>query len=255
MRESPEAAAAAAKAAPPLAVTGMTVAGYPLADWVLVATLLYTLLQIVVVVRRMLWQRRAGDPEMVCAENCPALRKHKEGGHIRQRVAAGLLALSAGSLVLLAQDEGYTGSAVVPVPGDVPTIGFGSTEGVKLGDRTDPVRALVRLSADADRKARAVAACLADVPLYQHEFDAYVQLAYNVGARAVCESSIRPKLQRGDYAAACKTILDFDGFRDRSQPKVRNPNTGRLEYPLIRIKGLTIRRQRDYALCMGDPAK
>lgn len=36
-------------AAPPVSVAGMTMLGYPIADWVLVATLIYTAAQLVVV--------------------------------------------------------------------------------------------------------------------------------------------------------------------------------------------------------------
>ena len=56
--------------------------------------------------------------------------------HARITIAA--LALSAAGLVGLVQYEGYTDRAVIPVPGDVPTIGFGTTEGVSMGDRTTP---------------------------------------------------------------------------------------------------------------------
>ena len=59
--------------------------------------------------------------------------------------------------------------------------------------------------------------------LYQHEYDAYVDLAYNVGAAAVCRSSIPAKLAAGDYEAACRTILDFKKVqgRDCSAPQNR----------------------------------
>lgn len=38
---------------------------------------------------------------------------------------------------------------------------------------------------------------------------AYLDLAHNAGAGAVCKSSIARKLAAGDYAAACATISDF----------------------------------------------
>ena len=40
------------------------------------------------------------------------------------------LVLSAGGLVSIALIVGYSDRAITPVPGDVPTIGFGTTEGV-----------------------------------------------------------------------------------------------------------------------------
>lgn len=42
--------AGAAKAAPPLSVTGLSLVGVPLADWLILLTIIYTLLQIVKVV-------------------------------------------------------------------------------------------------------------------------------------------------------------------------------------------------------------
>jgi len=51
---SSEYIAAATKASPPLAVTAATLGGMSLQDWVLIATLLYTLLQIVLLIRRAL---------------------------------------------------------------------------------------------------------------------------------------------------------------------------------------------------------
>ena len=41
-----EVAAAAVKASPPLAISGMYLAGYSLQDWLVLATLVYTVLQI-----------------------------------------------------------------------------------------------------------------------------------------------------------------------------------------------------------------
>ncbi len=49
-----------------------------------------------------------------------------------------VLALSAAALVGIVLHEGYTDRAVIPVKGDVPTIGFGTTTGVKLGDTITP---------------------------------------------------------------------------------------------------------------------
>ena len=64
--------AEAIKAAPPIAVAGADVAGLSLPEWVLVATLIYTLLQIYLLVRRII---RKGDG-MTCAhEDCPGRQK------------------------------------------------------------------------------------------------------------------------------------------------------------------------------------
>ena len=142
------------------------------------------------------------------------------------------LVLTASVLVSIAVDEGFVGNAYTPVKGDVPTIGFGTTEGVKVGDKITPERALVRLLNDADKFAQAVKKC-APVPMYQYEFDAYVSLTYNIGSGAFCNSTLVKKLNTYDYEGACKEILRWDKFK--GQP----------------LKGLTLRRQREYNLCMG----
>lgn len=148
------------------------------------------------------------------------------------------LVLTASLLVSIAVDEGFVGNAYTPVKGDVPTIGFGTTEGVKLGDKITPERALVRLLQDADKFTEAVKRC-APVPMYQYEFDAFVSLTYNIGAGAFCNSTLVKKLKTYDYEGACKEILRWNKFK--GQP----------------LKGLTLRRQREYNLCMGyeQPSK
>lgn len=149
------------------------------------------------------------------------------------RILVASLTLSAAALVGIAMKEHFVADAMIPVPGDVPTIGWGSTEGVKMGDKITPDRALVRLLADADTFAQAVKRC-APVPMYQHEFDAYVSLTYNIGQTAFCGSTLARKLKAGDYAGACREILRWDKFNGQPLP------------------GLTKRRQDEYRLCMGQ---
>lgn len=169
----------------------------------------------------------------------------------RARIAAAVLSLSGAGLVALAVSEGYTDTAVIPVPGDVPTIDFGTTthadgRPVRIGDRSDPIRGLIRLGQDVSVKERRLRACIGDVPMFQHEWDAYMRLTYNVGAGAVCGSSIPAKLRAGRYEAACKTILEFDGMCLRRDPSTRKC----LERKVL--PGLIARRQAEFKTCIGD---
>jgi uncharacterized membrane protein len=50
--------ASAVKSLPPVSVASATLLGYPLADWVLFLTAVYTLLQIVAFVRDKFWRQR-----------------------------------------------------------------------------------------------------------------------------------------------------------------------------------------------------
>lgn len=148
----------------------------------------------------------------------------------RSSVAA--LVLSAVGLVGILQHESYTDRAIIPVPGDVPTIGFGTTGGVRLGDKTTPPKAVARALADVQTFEGALRQCV-KVPLAQHEYDAYVSLSYNIGSSAFCASTLVRKLNAGDYAGACTEILKWDKFKGKP------------------LRGLTIRRQGEYRQCIG----
>ena len=150
----------------------------------------------------------------------------------RTRIAG--LSLSAAALVAIANFEGFRDRAYDDGVG-VQTIGYGTTEGVRTGDRITPERALIRLLEDAEKHQREIVACLPGVELYQHEFDAFSSLAYNIGSGAFCRSTLAKKLKAGDYAGACNEILRWN----RAGEKV--------------LPGLTKRRQAEFKTCMGGP--
>lgn len=149
------------------------------------------------------------------------------------RLQLAALTLSASALVGIAVHEGYKDKAYIPVPGDVPTIGFGTTDGVKQGDVTTVERALVRLIQDASKFEQAVKRC-APVPMHTYEFSALVSLTYNIGETAFCSSTLAKKLNEGDYKGACEQILRWDKFKGQS------------------LAGLTKRRQQEYKMCLGQ---
>jgi lysozyme len=143
------------------------------------------------------------------------------------------LRLSAVALVSIAGWEGFKSVAYIPVPGDVPTIGFGTTKDVKMGDIIDPVTALQRKIRDVEKFEGAIKQCV-HVPLTQHEYDAYLSLAYNIGSGAFCRSTLVRKLNAQDYEGACKEILRWDKFKGKP------------------LQGLTNRRQAEFKQCMGN---
>ena len=148
------------------------------------------------------------------------------------RIGIGALAVSASALVSIALNEGYRGEAYKDAVG-VPTVGYGETKGVTMKSRTTPDRALVQLLSSANSHADDIRQCI-KVPLYQHEFDAYVSLAYNIGAKNFCGSTLVKKLNAGDYTGACEQIRRWD----RAGGKV--------------LAGLTKRREQEYRMCMGE---
>lgn len=156
----------------------------------------------------------------------------------KARMTIGGLSLSALAFVAILTRESYTETAIIPTKGDVPTVGFGTTGGVKMGDKTTPVKAVQRAMADANQFEGALKRCVG-VPLHQAEYDLYVDLSYNIGSSAFCSSTIVKRLNNQDYSGACDAILLFKyaaGY-DCSTPGNK------------RCAGLWTDRLRVHALC------
>ena len=126
---------------------------------------------------------------------------------LRTTVAA--LSLSAAGLIGILSWEGYRDEAYIPVPGDVPTIGFGRTEGVKMGDKTTRERELRLTQKHITGNEHVLRKC-AKVPMSQGEWDAHVSIGYNVGPTKWCKSTAVKKLNQGDYVGFCKEFLRWD---------------------------------------------
>ena len=148
------------------------------------------------------------------------------------RLGIGALAVSATALVSIALHEGYRGEAYKDAVG-VPTVGYGETRGVTMKSRTTPDRALVQLLSSANSHADDIRQCI-KVPLYQHEFDAYVSLAYNIGAKNFCGSTLVRRLNAGDYTGSCREIKRWNKAGGKT------------------LAGLTKRREQEYRMCMGE---
>ena len=153
---------------------------------------------------------------------------------MNSRIVIASLTLSAAAFGGLVAYEGWCGSACIPVPGDVPTLGFGTTDGVRMGDTITPQKAVQRALQDVAKFEGAVKQCV-KVPLHQYEYDSYVQFSYNVGSGAFCGSTLVRKLNAGDYSGACSELLRWDRFQGKP------------------LRGLTLRRQSEYTKCMGTP--
>lgn len=152
---------------------------------------------------------------------------------MKKRLAVAGLSLSAVGLLTIAQWEGFSDKAYIPVAGDVPTIGFGSTEGVKMGDTITVPKALERLMRDVGVAESAIGRCV-KVPLSQSEYDAFTSFAFNVGGEAFCSSTLVKKLNEGDYDGACKELERWVFVQKK------------------RVEGLANRRADEYKLCTQE---
>ncbi len=78
----------------------------------------------------------------------------------------------------------------------------------------------------------AVLSCT-NVPLNQHQYDAFTLFTYNVGGKAFCSSSLLKKLNKLDYTGACDGLLAWDMAGGKH------------------VKGLHNRREYERKLCLS----
>lgn len=103
---------------------------------------------------------------------------------------------------LLKMLEGYR-SQPYKCPGGIWTIGYGHTAGVSA--RSAPVtRALADALLDGDLAEFEVGVEGASPGLADHEFDACVLLAFNIGLQAFRKSTLAAKLATGDRVGAVR---------------------------------------------------
>lgn len=158
---------------------------------------------------------------------------------INPRIAIAAISMSAAGLVGIVLHEGYTPVVTIPVAGDKPTIGFGTTDGVKHGDTTTPPKALARALQDVNKFEGAIKQCV-KVPLHQYEYDAFVSFAYNVGSANFCGSTLVKKLNNQDYSGACSELLRWT-FVQGKDCKIKANG----------CSGIVKRREQEFRQCVG----
>lgn len=140
------------------------------------------------------------------------------------------LTVTAAMISLTAAFEGFSSRAYLD-PVKVPTIGYGETRNVKMGDTITRENAQKLLGERLREHADDMISCI-NVPLTQNEFDAYLDFTYNVGATKFCRSTLAKKLNAGDYTGACNELLKW------------NKANGKI------LSGLMNRRAKENELCL-----
>ncbi|MDC4828146.1 glycoside hydrolase family protein [Acinetobacter baumannii] len=164
----------------------------------------------------------------------------------KTKYVAAFLAASAAFFVGVKNDEGFTSKPVIPVKGDRPTQGHGSTfkpngSPVKM---TDPP--ITRATADKwlrnDVAKREVAFkdSLKGVELSQTEYDLYLDFTYQYGIGAWSSSSMLKNLKVGKYKAACDSLLKYKYVAKRDC-SIRSNG----------CYGVWVRQKERYQKCMG----
>ncbi|WP_197416383.1 MULTISPECIES: lysozyme [unclassified Massilia] len=124
-------------------------------------------------------------------------------------------------------------------PAGVPTIGWGHTKGVKIGDTCSVQQADIWLSQDLEDTAATVAS-LVKVPLTQGQFDALCDFVFNLGAKKFGSSTLLILLNKGRMDAAA------DQFRLWVHAKVNGKD--------VILPGLVKRRAAEAAMFLGRKA-
>lgn len=88
----------------------------------------------------------------------------------------------------------------------VPTIGYGHTKGVRLGQSITQAQADAFFLDDLASHALPILSCIT-VPVADHERDALISIAFNIGVDAFRRSSFLRLLNVGDRAGCAAAIL------------------------------------------------
>lgn len=116
-------------------------------------------------------------------------------------------------------------------PVGIPTICFGETRGVDLGDTATVAECKEMLGDRVLEFGAGVDGCVTqDLPPTRKA--AFVSFSYNVGVGAFCSSTLVRKLNAGDTLGACNELLRWNRAKG------------------IPLPGLTTRREKERALCM-----
>ena len=130
---------------------------------------------------------------------------------------------------------GFEGLACTAYPDrlahNIPTVCYGETEGVHLGDHYTAAECEDMLANKLPRYWNEIASCI-HVPVTDNEKVAFTSFGYNVGTGAFCHGSVARKLNAGDTKGACDALLAYDHAAGK------------------KVAGLTRRRQAERKLCM-----
>ncbi len=123
---------------------------------------------------------------------------------------------------------------------NIPTVCYGETEGVKIGDTYSKAQCQDMLSIKlATKYLPGMNKCI-KVPISDRTRAAFLGTTYNIGIGGFCKSTMVRRLNAGDERGACEALMNWN----RAGGKV--------------VRGLTNRRTAERAECLAglkDPKK
>lgn len=118
-------------------------------------------------------------------------------------------------------------------PVGIPTVCFGETKGVKMGDQYTKAQCETMLIERLEEFRAGVDKCL-KVPMPDERKAAVVSLAYNIGTGAFCKSTVARKLNAGDVQGGCDAFMMWTKAKG------------------ITLPGLVTRRKVERDLCLKE---
>ncbi|MEI4485585.1 lysozyme [Frigidibacter sp. MR17.14] len=171
----------------------------------------------------------------------PAFGGAEDGGIRSPRTRRGTAVTTAAMVVALAVPtiRGYEGVVLKPYYDAVGVLTWcaGETEGIPKASYT-VAECDSMLSKRVIEFYLAIDACLPDLPMPM--LAAFTSTAYNIGKVGFCSSTMAKRARAGDRVGACNAILLWD--------------KGRVNGVMQRIRGLTIRREKERELCLEGAA-
>lgn len=141
-------------------------------------------------------------------------------------------ALMAAAVALVGAWEGVRTVAYRDIVG-VPTVCFGETRGVKMGDRYTMDECKAMLGDALVEFETGMRACLTNPDaIPAKSYTAFLSLSYNIGTRAFCGSTVARRANAGDIEGACNAIPAW------------NKAGGKV------VKGLVNRRAEEQRICL-----
>lgn len=170
---------------------------------------------------------------------------------IRKRLSVALLTISICGFGSWKASEGFSNAPHIPTKGDVPTIGYGSTQyedgtKVKLSDKPITKQRAEQLARNLFSKDEVrFRASIPGVELYQEEYDLYLDFVGQYGIGNWRSSSMRRHLLKGEYEQSCKSLLKWKraGGYDCSTTINGKPNN--------RCWGVWVRQKERHSKCMA----
>lgn len=165
-----------------------------------------------------------------------------------------IIAVTGGYMIL--PWEGMENHAYKDIVG-VPTICFGETKGVKMGDYRTDEQCEESLSKELAVYNQAMKKHV-KVPLLPYEEVAYTSFVWNLGETNFKNSTLLKKLNAGDNLGACNELLKWNKSTFSKLGATSQTKRGEICTPLSNgkfsctVKGLTNRREYEKGVCLGE---